>query len=78
MSSRLARLAPIWGGLEVALTVNQCLLMDESRHSAGLTVAIASVSGEERPYGETTTDRDADPDADLSDRAGGRRHDGGP
>ncbi len=52
--------------------------MAESRHSAGLTVAIASVSGEERPYGETTTNRDAYPDADLSDRAGGRRHDGGP
>ncbi len=56
----------------------RCPPLAESRHSVGLTVAIASVSGEERPYGETTTDRDADPDADLSDRAGGRRHDGGP
>ncbi len=61
-----------------SLTVNECPLLAESRQSAGLTLAIASVSGEERPYGETTTDRDADPDADLSDWVGGRGHDGGP
>ncbi len=40
-----------------------------------LTFPIASTSGEEKSYGETITDRDDDPDAELSDRAGGRRHD---
>ena len=43
--------------------------------SPELTFPIASTSGEEKSYGETITDRDDDPDADLSDRAGGRRHD---